>query len=74
VNTLVYAGAGVHYPINTAGAGAKLSNYLTGPISGIGDVSRVQAQAQLRAASNYSPMNNHLIMHVLNLSFILLET
>jgi hypothetical protein len=59
--------------MNTGG-GAKLNNYLTGPMTGIADISRLQAQAQLRVTSNYSPMNNHLIMHVIHLSFILIET
>jgi hypothetical protein len=68
VNTLVYAGADVQHPMNTGGAGTKLSNYLTGAMTGIADISRLQAQAQLRFNSNYSPMNNHLIMHVLYLS------
>ena len=74
MNTLVYAGTGVHHPMNTGGAGTKLSSYLTGPMTGIAEISRLQAQAQLRVNSNYSPMNNHLIMHVLDLSFILIET
>ena len=73
MNTLVYAGAAVHHPMNTGGAGPKLSNYLTGPITGIADISRLQAQAQLRVNSNYSPINNHLNIHVIYLLFILLE-
>jgi hypothetical protein len=41
VNTLVYAGASAHHPMNTGGVGAKLSNYLTGPIAGIADILRL---------------------------------
>lgn len=65
MNPLLYNGTG-SYPMNIDinSKAAKLNNYLSGTMAVFQDVSRLQAQAQQRVTSNYSPIGNHYILHV----------